>query len=127
MIPATAPCSVVFEFKPMEGAAVGPIVRKRVVFWNEDGDAVIIMDGRLSIPEHVGHVVRWWLDEDDPIVGVVPGGGWNVVHEEGNPSPVVAWTVTASGYGDAVIEAECGLESLASIAGVVRIQAPGMP
>lgn len=110
MIPAGPNLMAVFE-----GPDGKPSASRTVVAWADDGHPMVVGERgllraeALAVNEDVGQFrrVKPRMDELPPVIAVIPGGGWLIEYEMVNGTtsiePVVAWTFTSDGVGEAQV------------------------
>lgn len=104
MIPATQPYVARYSYTTTgkTGDKQDRVTSRSVVAWDEDGQA-LVADDRGRLTPAIGLAGFQYVEEDDDrrVVGVIPGGGWQMVWQLGTPDqlaePVLCWLAYANG------------------------------
>ncbi|MGW2113748.1 hypothetical protein [Streptomyces zhihengii] len=130
MIPTHIPFQARFRHQ-QEGAA-DTFSFKPVAAWDVDGDALVVDESKGCLRLASGYSnFAGVFPADDVFVGVIPGGGWEVLYDvEGEPvvEPLVAWRVRQDGVLVATDTDKDGFTfAPSSLGNFVRLVAPGEP
>ncbi|HEX6513956.1 MAG TPA: hypothetical protein VF049_00130 [Nocardioidaceae bacterium] len=104
MIPATKPYVARYGYTTTDrnGDKRDLAESRPVIAWDSDGQALVVNDRGSLIPATVPQGFQYVEEADDRrVVGVIPGGGWQMVWQLGTPDqyvePVLCWVVCANG------------------------------
>jgi hypothetical protein len=73
-----------------------------VVAWNVEGEALVVDGDELRLADlMVGFA---GVEEEQRIVGAVPGGGWRVRDVDGDEFAVIAWVIDTEGLARPIVD-----------------------
>lgn len=128
MIPAQHPYQA--RFKHAMNSGKTRYSHKPVIAWDDDGHALVADESRGCLVMASSYSNFDGVSESrDPVVGVIPGGGWRALYnDDGKASvdPLIAWLVHPDGSVVPVDTDNDGITSIPTeVSNFVRLLPPG--